>query len=343
MQEKRKVILLGLGKVGREVIHQLESCDLALEVCVLADSSACIVGDPLNEEQINNAIHAKTQGEPLISLPNTQPLQAVVKQFQKGTIIVDTSAARDLIWSEALQTGCKLVFANKNALSASWLQASRLFHQPDIRYESTVGAGLPVINTLRTMIAGGDQVTRIEGVMSGTLGYICSQLDAGLTYSQAIQQAYDAVYTEPDPRDDLSGFDVLRKALILGRTAGWQLEQTDFKVEPLYDDHLLGNSVDDFLKNSSVLDRSISRQVEDAAAQGNVLRYLATVTPHGGEIGLKAVQRNSALGALQGAGNHFAFYSRFYNEVPLSIAGPGAGIQVTANGVLNDIIALINS
>lgn len=343
MQEKPKIILLGLGKVGREVIHQLDACGLAFDVCALADSSACLVSDPLNKEQIITAIQTKAHGKPLMTLPDSQPLQVLSNHFRKGMIIVDTSAAPDLDWSHALQKGCKLVFANKNALSAPWVQASRLFNQPDIRYESTVGAGLPVINNLRTMIASGDQITRIEGVMSGTLGYICSQLEAGLTYSQAIQQAYDAGYTEPDPRDDLSGFDVLRKALILSRTVGWPLDQQDMTVESLYDDRLVGIPILEFFQRTALLDELYAQHVQSAASEGKVLRFLATITPQGGRIGLQVVDHKSAVGALHGAGNYFAFYSRFYNEVPLSIAGPGAGIEVTANGVLNDIIALINS
>ena len=117
-----------------------------------------------------------------------------------------------------------------------------------------MGAGLPVIQTLKTMLATGDQITRIEGVMSGTLGFLCSQLEAGFSYSQAIKEAFSAGFTEPDPRDDLSGFDVARKALILARTAGWPLEQKDLSVEALYDPSLVGISVDRFFTEMSGLD-----------------------------------------------------------------------------------------
>ncbi|MBE0688172.1 MAG: hypothetical protein IH585_19425 [Anaerolineaceae bacterium] len=247
----------------------------------------------------------------------------------------------NLDWSIALQNGCKLVFANKNAHSAPWPQAASLFNQPDIRYESTVGAGLPVIATLRSMINSGDQITRIEGVMSGTLGYLCSRLEASESYSQAVKQAYEAGYTEPDPRDDLSGFDVLRKALILARTAGWPLEESDFTVEPFYDDRLVGMPVSEFFNLTSLLDETYAQRVEEATQEGRVLRYLATITPQGRRIGFQTVEQSSQLGALQGPGNYFAIYSRRYNQIPMVIAGPGAGIEVTANGVLNDIIALL--
>ncbi len=341
MQEKQKIILLGLGKVGRELIHQMDTCSLPLEVCALADSTACVAGDPLDIQLIRAAVQAKEQGESLASLHNAQPIQDLSKHFNKGTIIVDTSAAREVDWHGAIQNECKLVFANKNAHAAIWERAKVLYNQPDIRYESTVGAGLPVIASLRSQVASGDGIIRMEGVMSGTLGYLCSQLEAGVSYSQAVKRAFDAGYTEPDPRDDLSGFDVLRKALILARTAGWSLEECDFTVEPLYDERLVGMPISEFFNLTTLLDETYAQQVEKAAREGRVLRYLATITPLGGKIGLQAVERSSQLGALRGPGNYFSIYSQRYNPIPLVIAGPGAGIEVTANGILNDIIALL--
>jgi homoserine dehydrogenase len=342
MQKSPKIILVGLGRVGREVLRQLNNMELDYQISGLADSSACLLGNPLSNEQVDNAIQIKSAGKSLVELPDSSNLSLLSDSFSPDTIIVDTSAAQDLNWEPALNRGCKLVFANKNAHSAPWAQVTNLYNHPGVRYEATVGAGLPIIATLRNLMESGDKVIRIEGVMSGTLGYICSQLERGMSYSQAVRKAFEAGYTEPDPRDDLSGFDVLRKAIILARTAGWQLEQEDFQVEPLYDEELLGNSVEDFLLKTSLLDQTYALKVETAANQEKVLRYLATISPSGGSVGLQAVERNSQLGALRGAGNYFAIYSQHYNEIPLVIAGPGAGIAVTANGVLNDIIALLN-
>lgn len=340
MQSKLKIILIGLGKVGREVLQQLPISGLRCEITALADSTACLIGQPLSVQQVSAALETKSAGKKLIDLPDAQPLTNLVASYQSDVIIVDTSAAPNLDWGTAIRKNCKMVFANKNAHSAPWSQAAAFFNNDRIRYESTVGAGLPVIATLRSMLASGDQITRIEGVMSGTLGYLCSQLEAGATYSQAVQRAFEAGYTEPDPRDDLSGFDVLRKSLILGRTAGWRLEQTDFSVQALYDDRLIGMRVSEFFQRTALLNETYTQEVGKAAKEGRVLRYLATITPQGGHIGLQAVERSSALGALQGPGNYFAIHSRRYDPLPLVIAGPGAGIVVTANGVLNDIIAL---
>lgn len=342
MEKTPKLILIGLGKVGQAVFHEIDRLDLKLQIVGLADSSACLLGEPLSEELLEKAIQMKAKGGRLSDMQDAFGHAKLSQFFSHNTIIVDTSAASGLDWNTAITNGCKLVFANKNAHSAPWKQASKLYQQPGIRYESTVGAGLPIINTLRCMVESGDQITRIEGVMSGTLGYLCSQLEKWVSYSQAIRQAFEAGYTEPDPRDDLSGYDVLRKAIILARTAGWQLEQDDFQVEPLYDEKRLGNSVEDFLQNTSLLDQTYALKVESAAKRGKVLRYLATISPTGGSVGLQEVDRDSQLGALQGTGNYFAVYSQNYNEIPLVIAGPGAGIAVTANGVLSDIIALLN-
>ena len=342
MRILKKIIIMGLGKVGQAVSHQILESQLPLDFIGLADSTGCVVGDPISQAQLESILRIKESGGSINKIPEVRPHSIMSDFYDDETIIVDTSAARDLDWSQALQKGCSLVFANKNALSAPWSQAANLFKQGTIRYESTVGAGLPVIATLRNQIGSGDKIRRIEGVMSGTLGYLCSQLEAGATYSQAVQQAFDAGYTEPDPRDDLSGFDVLRKALILARTAGWPLEQNDLQVEPLFDDRLTGIPVTEFFQRTSLLNDTYAQRNESAAAEGRVLRYLATITPQGGKIGLQAVDSNSALGALQGPGNYFAFYTERYDPIPLVIAGPGAGITVTANGVLNDIIALLN-
>lgn len=342
MNINKQIMIVGFGKVGREVVHQIKELKLPVVFTGLVDSSACLLSHSLSDTQIESVLRLKKTESSLADLAESKPLSFMTDYYNKDTIILDTSAARNLDWSLALQKGCQLVFANKNALSAPWEQASVLYHKPGIRYESTVGAGLPVIASLRSQVTSGDQITHIEGVMSGTLGYLCSQLEDGVSYSQAIKQAFEAGYTEPDPRDDLSGFDVLRKALILARTAGWSLEESDFSVEPLYDERLVGMPVSEFFNLTSLLDETYAQRVEEAAQQGRVLRYLATITPQGGKIGLQAVERTSQLGALQGPGNYFAIYSQRYNQIPLVIAGPGAGIEVTANGVLNDIIALLS-
>jgi homoserine dehydrogenase len=240
----------------------------------------------------------------------------------------------------ALDAGCSVVLANKLPLSGSWPEVQPLLKHPRLRYEVTVGAGLPVIATLHYLLDTGDRIVRIEGCLSGTLGYLCAQLEQSIPYSAAVAQAHSLGYTEPDPREDLSGRDVARKALILGRTAGWQLELADLSVERLYDEAVAEIAPDDFLAAMPNEDARYAVRVAEAVAHGKTLRYVARITRDGGEVGLVAVERGSSLGALQGPGNYIALYSERYTEIPLVIAGPGAGPQVTAAGVMGDIIAL---
>jgi homoserine dehydrogenase len=341
MNKPTNIILLGLGKVGRELVQQVLSSGLNICFIAIADSRAFISGSPLSAVQIETALRTKDAGQTLSNLKGSSPLSDLTALYQRDTIVVDTSASRDLDLTPALAAECKLVYANKNALSAPWAQTAGLYSKAQVAYEATVGAGLPVIQTLHSLMATGDTVTKIEGVMSGTLGFLCSRLEDGATYSQAVQQSFDAGYTEPDPRDDLSGFDVARKALILGRTAGWRLEMEQVKVEALFQPALANIPLKDFFEQMATMDDDFSQKVAIAKREGKVLRYLAAVTKEGGTVGLQSVDKSSALGALQGPGNYFAFYTVRYPEIPLVIAGPGAGVAVTAAGVFADILTLI--
>ena len=242
-----------------------------------------------------------------------------------------------------MEAECGVVLANKIPLAADWNAAKTFFEYSDLRYECTVGAGLPVIDTLQYLLDTGDRVTRIEGCLSGTLGYLCAELEQGVPYSEAVAQAKALGYTEPDPRDDLSGKDVARKALILARTAGWPLEMADLTVELLYPKSLSGVSTDEFMAAVSILDEPYSRRVGEAQTGGQVLRYVARVGPDGGEVGLAAVPQDSPVGALRGPANYIALHTTRYNEVPLVLSGPGAGPEVTAAGVLGDIVRIITT
>ena len=345
------IILVGTGGVGQALIRQILSTrawladrlGFSLRLSGLLDSRAMLFDrQGLPAGTIETALDVKRRRGSLVELDGSRNPDALAELLESGQILVDLTAAPDTgrLLKSALTAGCGVVTANKHPLGATWADSRELFQAPFLRYEATVGAGLPVIRTLRSLLDTGDEITRMEGCFSGTLGFLCSQLEEGSSYSAAVRRAHALGYTEPDPREDLSGWDVARKALILARTAGWPLEMADLAVEALYPDSMLDCRVNEFLDQLPDLDKSTARRAADAGRDGQVLRYVARVDCNGGRVGLEPAPKQSALGVLQGPANYVAFYSTRYAEVPLVISGPGAGQEVTAAGVLSDIIDL---
>jgi homoserine dehydrogenase len=345
------IIFLGLGNVGQALLRQiLDTRDvvagragLRLVPIALADVSGLLFNpEGMPEETLRAALQATQDRRLLNVLPGIRPLSEVGDALRAGTILVDLTASpkTEPTLRAALDSGCGVVLANKVPLAGAWDKARPFFEHPRLRYEVTVGAGLPVICTLQYLLDTGDQVTAIEGCLSGTLGYLCAELERGVLYSAAVAQARSLGYTEPDPREDLGGRDVARKALILARTSGWPLELADLTIEPLYSESLAGVSVEEFMASAFTLDEAYTQRGKEAQAQGQVLRYVAHVGPDGGNVGLVAVPRDGALGALHGPANYIAMHTHRYNQVPLVVSGPGAGPEVTAAGVLGDMINL---
>jgi len=353
MPETREVpiILIGLGNVGGALLGQIldtrevVACraHLRLVPVGLADVSGLVANpDGLADKYLREILEHVGQGGLLSAQPDVRSLDKIPDQLHAGAILADVTAAPATapLLKQALEIGARVVLANKNPLSGPWVDAKPFFSHPNLRYEVTVGAGLPVIDTLHYLLSTGDRITAIEGCMSGTLGYLCAELEAGRTYSEAIAHARALGYTEPDPREDLSGRDVARKSLILARTAGWPLEKSDLSVEELYPKELASVTTEEFLNGAGSQDVAYAGRFAAARQEQKTLRYVARVTEHGGTVGLTAVDQGSPLGALRGPGNYIAFYTQRYAEIPLVTSGPGAGPAVTAAGVLGDIIKL---
>ena len=345
------LLCLGVGKVGGELLRQIirdgdtiaQRTGLLPVPIVIADESGALVNlDGLSEKTIQNALEVTSKGKLLEVLTDHRSLPAVKEVYRPGMIVIDLTASSETmpILIEALESGSGVVLANKIPLSGPWQQARKLFENPNLRYECTVGAGLPMIETLRYLLDTGDQVTAIEGCLSGTLGYLCTELEQMVAFSDAVQTAHKRGYTEPDPRDDLSGKDVARKALILARTAGWPLTEGELEVKALYPKSLSDISRESFLSEMRSLDDQYKSRFETAEANKKSLRYIARITSAGGEVGLVPVERNSSLGALQGPANYVSLQTKRYFENPLIISGPGAGPAVTAAGVMGDVIKL---
>lgn len=357
MKPEREVrlIQLGVGNVGRELIRQVLACrrlhrtelGLRLNYVALADIQGAIwKEDGLSDENLRLLAEEGAQ-----SLDRLGPLKETGKVVRRTgeregrmEIVVDVTAAdTSSLLLTALERGCGLVLSNKIPLASSLSVYRRLTanrNNERVRYETTVGAGLPVVDTFQKLLDTGDTVRRIRGCFSGTLGYICSRLDEGVSFSTAVQEAKRLGYTEPDPRDDLAGTDVARKALILARLAGYDLETTDVVPESLFPTEMSSLSVEEFMAQLSSLDEGYRRRVAAASSRGNVLRYVAEVEEGRCRVRLAEVPRDSLLGALRGPENIVSFQTERYAANPLTIIGPGAGPPVTAAGVLSDILAL---
>jgi aspartokinase/homoserine dehydrogenase 1 len=243
----------------------------------------------------------------------------------------------------ALRSGMDVVLANKRPLGGPASDARELWnlarqHGRKLLHETTVGAGLPIIDTFEKLIESHDRVLRIDGCTSGTLGYVLTEVERGRTFSSAIRRALQLGLTEPDPRDDLSGMDVARKALILGRLLGFRGELDDVKVESLVPIRARTMGLEEFLRRLDEFDEEWRARVDEARRQGRVLRYVASATRKRVRVGLQSVSTASPFAGLSGTDNQVVFTSTRYRTNPLVITGPGAGPDVTAAGVLNDVL-----
>ncbi|MEZ4510850.1 MAG: homoserine dehydrogenase [Chloroflexota bacterium] len=347
------VIVYGAGGVGSALLAQIvesrvrvaERNGCQFDVVAVTDSRSWVWNaEGLSNGQLRDIVVAKKNGRSLTPTPHERPsdldiLNHMAESVVTDGIVVDVTAVNGMepVLDRALELGYGVALANKKAFAGPWVTARRYFNHPRVRHESTVGGGQPVIATLRYLLDVNDPIYEIEGQMSGTLGFICGCLDKGIPFSQAVAEAKAKGFTEPDPREDLGGQDVMRKVLILARMAGWSFEADEIRVESLYPAELAGLSVGEFLTAVSVLDQPMAARAAAAAAEGKVLRYTARVEEGRGVVGLQAIPAGSALANMK----YISFRTERYNDEPLLIGGKGAGVEMTAAGVLGDMIDLV--
>eukprot|EP00200_Dunaliella_tertiolecta_P005872 CAMPEP_0202346234 /NCGR_PEP_ID=MMETSP1126-20121109/5114_1 /ASSEMBLY_ACC=CAM_ASM_000457 /TAXON_ID=3047 /ORGANISM="Dunaliella tertiolecta, Strain CCMP1320" /LENGTH=366 /DNA_ID=CAMNT_0048937617 /DNA_START=43 /DNA_END=1143 /DNA_ORIENTATION=+ len=266
-------------------------------------------------------------------------------------IMVDCSASEAVpcLYTEWMQMGLHIVTPNKkfgagplpryHELKQLAMKTKRQF-----MYEATVGAGLPIISTLRSLLETGDRVTKIEGILSGTLSYIFNTYKAGTPFSSVVQNAKEKGYTEPDPREDLSGMDVARKVVILARECGLQVELDTLVLESLVPEPLVGLDVDEFMAKLPEYDASMAQRASAAEAANQVVRYVGSVDVVAGKAAIKVASyaREHPFAQLGGSDNIVVFETERYKS-PLIVRGPGAGTEVTAAGVFSDIIQIVRS
>jgi aspartokinase/homoserine dehydrogenase 1 len=251
-------------------------------------------------------------------------------------VLVDVASGdtRDALLA-AVGKDMDLVLANKVPLASDAFTARALLSDARARgrrvlHEATVGAGLPVIDTVQQLVASGDRVLSVEGCPSGTLGFLFGELGRGRPFSEAVRDAMKRGYTEPDPRDDLCGLDVARKGLILGRLLGYGGELADVAVESLVPAHLQDVPLERFLEELPSIDAEWAERVEAARARGEVPRYRVRATRGSVQVGLVGAPLGGSLASLSGTDNLFVFTTARYRERPLVVSGPGAGAEVTA-------------
>lgn len=345
------IIFMGFGTVGQALLRQIldtrealiRRAGLRLVITGLADISGVLLDhNGISEDQLRSALKITIEGHQLDALADISNVEELREALRAGAILLDLTASPETgpMIRQALAEGCGVILANKIPMSAPWAEAEPLFQHTRLRCEVTVGAGLPVITTLRYLLDTGDRVTAIEGCLSGTLGYLCDQLMRGQPFSDALSQASSLGFTEPDPRVDLSGQDVARKMLILARTAGWPLEISDLSVRASYPESMLDLSIEGFMSSTHKLDDEYAARAQQAKSEDGALRYVARVGPEGGEVGFTSVAGDNAIAALSGPENYIALHTERYSEFPLVLSGPGAGPEVTAAGVLGDMIDL---
>jgi len=276
--------------------------------------------------------------------------QQLTQPHHHNLIFVDATGSEQVarLYPELLESGLHIVTPSKlaNTFEQSYfdeLQSLVDEQQTSFRYETTVGAGLPVISTLEDLTSGGDQVTEISGVVSGTMTYLFNQLEEGVPFSEAVIDAREKGYAEPDPRDDLSGEDVARKFLTLARTLGLKIERDELDVESLIPKELSSVDQPTFLRNLSQYDEEWEQQIQAAQKRGETLRYTGRLVDGAISIGIESVPKDSPLGQLKGTDNLIQIFSDLYDQTPLVIQGAGAGKEVTAAGVLADILKTAKS
>ena len=317
-----------------------EQDGLEIIYAAVSDTTGALVG----EELLPQAIRLKEGGGKLSEL-GVEPLEAVLlSDPEPGTtrIIVDVAVHGGTYDLDLLgvQNGSYLVLSNKGPLSGSTREYEELVGALPGRlwHEATVGAGMPIISTLDALLASGDEVLEIGASPSGTLGFIMSAVEAGRSFSEAVAEAVALHYAEPDPRDDLSGLDVARKAIILARKMGRRVEPEEIPYQSLVPEGLDDVPLDEFMERLPAYDDAFAERLL-AVEEHHMLRYLASIPKEGPvTVGLQDTPVESPFGPINGPENVFDFRTRRYSDVTLTISGPGAGPERTASGVVFDLL-----
>ncbi len=351
-QKRINIFSIGVGLIGGTLLGQIEDQkdylknDLSLELKIAGLSNS--------RKMLFNAegIKAKVWKDQMENSEMKADIRSFVDQMitmnLPNTIFIDNTASGDVpeYYKEILEASISIVTPNKIATSSSYahyLDLKNTAKKSNVRflYETNVGAGLPVISTLQGLINSGDRIEKIEAVVSGSLSYIFNNFDGTVPFSDLVMEAKKLGYTEPDPRDDLSGSDVRRKIIILTREAGIAIEPEAVDLDPILPKRCIeADGIDAFFEALKMENDHFNGLINNAKAKGKVLRFIASTHNGKAKIGLQAVGADSPFYSMQMSDNMIVFTTKRYNNRPLIVRGPGAGAEVTAGGVFSDIIAI---
>lgn len=342
------LFVVGVGNVGSRLIEQIrrqndylqEYLRLQIRLIGVANSrKMCFEEDAIEWSEWQQ----KLQGGEAMQLEKF--IEKAVLLNKRNSIFVDNTGSSLVAdtYTSFLKKSISVVTCNKIACSSAYLNYRELkdlarMHNANFLFETNVGAGLPVINTLNDLLRSGDRVNRIEAVLSGTLNFVFNHYDGSRTFAQVVKQAQDEGYTEPDPRLDLSGQDVMRKILILARESGRNLEFDSITSESFLPESCMVGDIANFYKELEKHEAHFSAILKKAKDSGKRLKYIAKLDGDNASVGLQSVDPSSDFFQLDGKDNAVLFYTDRYVEQPLVIKGAGAGAEVTASGIFSDII-----
>lgn len=346
------LFVCGVGTVGGQLLEQIHNQyeelkrtkRLKLNVVGIATSKKAL----FNSDGIDLANYRELLADAPES--NEKKLRdAIIEMNCFNSVFVDCTASKEVaeIYQPLLEHNISVIAANKIAASSSYekyarLKETALARGVFFRYETNVGAGLPIIGTINDLRNSGDVILKIEAVLSGTLNFIFNEISADVTLSEAVRRAKEQGYSEPDPRIDLSGKDVIRKLVILAREAGYKVEKTDVEAHLFIPDEFFEGSIDEFWKNLPKLDADFEARRKQLDAEGKRWRFVATFDHGKLSVALKEVDRTHPFYNLQGSNNIVALTTERYREYPMLIQGYGAGASVTAAGVFANIMSIAN-
>ena len=353
------LFICGVGTVGSKLIEQIRSqyeelkehSRLKLNVVGIANSKTAIFDrDGIDLEHYREKLKAEKSANTQPATPITHRLRhQVIDMNIFNSVFVDCTASKEVseLYQDFLEHNINVVTANKIAASSAFDNYSRLKKTAMERgvkflFETNVGAGLPIIGTINDLRNSGDKILKIEAVLSGTLNFIFNALSSEVTFSEAVRQAKEQGYSEPDPRIDLSGTDVVRKLVILTREAGYQVEQSDVEQQLFVPDEFFKGSMDDFWAKLPQLDSEFEARRRKLEAEGKYLRFVATMEGGKTRVALQEVPLGHPFYNLQGSNNIVMLTTERYREFPMLIQGYGAGASVTAAGVFANVMSIAN-